>query len=141
MENPNFITIKLKSYILNNRKHMKVLTKFILLILSILYLTFRNTVSFQGEALLLFSLIIIAFLSSPRTVIMNESGIKYNLGWKESWNNILSYKVAGTTLIFTTKFNTERKVVNIDADDLPGILKFINIRIQGGKDIFLPEEK
>lgn len=140
MENSNFIIIKLKSYILNNRKHMNVLTKFILLFLIILYLTFRNTVSYSGEALLLFSLIIIAFLSSPRTVIMNESGIKYNLGWKESWENILSYKVVGTTLIFTTKFNTERKIVNIDADDLPGILEFINIRIQAVNSISLPEE-
>lgn len=141
MEKSNIITIKLKSYILNNRKYMNMLTKIILLILVVLYLTFRNTVSYLEEALLLFSLIIIAFLSSPRTVIMNESGIKYNLGWKESWNNILSYKVVGTTLIFTTKFNTERKIKNIDAADLPGILKFINIRIQGGNGIFLPEEQ
>lgn len=120
---------------------MNVLTKFILLILIILYLIFRNTVSYPEEALLLFSLIVIAFLSSPRTVIMNESGIKYNLGWKESWNNILSYKVVGTTLIFTPQFNTERKIVNIDVDDLPGILKFINIRIQAGNAISLPEEQ
>lgn len=141
MEGINFINIKLKSYILNNRKNMNILTKLILLVLVVLYFILRNTISCQGEALFLFSIIIIAFLSSPRTVVMDKSGIKYNLGWKESWDNILSYKKVGITLILTTKFNKKRKIVNIDADDLPGIIKFLNSQIHAVSSISLPEEQ
>lgn len=129
MKDSHSIHIKIKSYIFNNRRRMNLLTKTVLLTLVLLYITFRGGASYIEVSFLLFSIIIVAFLSSPQTLVLDDYGIRNNLGWKESWDNITSYTTKETTLFLNTKTNRIRKISNIDKEDLPLMTEFISNKI------------
>lgn len=93
---------------------MNLLTKTVLFTLVLLYITFREGASYIEVSLLLFSIIIVAFLSSPQTIVLDDYGIRNKLGWRESWDNIISYKIKETALFLNTKTNRIRKISNID---------------------------
>ncbi|MBY2897304.1 hypothetical protein AE938_00250 [Bacteroides fragilis] len=133
MKDSHSIHIKIKSYIFNNRRHMNLLTKTVLFTLVLLYITFREGASYIEVSLLLFSIIIVAFLSSPQTIVLDDYGIRNKLGWRESWDNIISYKTKETALFLNTKTNRIRKISNIDEEDLPLMTEFINNKIHSKK--------
>lgn len=130
MSTSNRIVIKLNSFLFNNRKKMNMFTKITLLTLIILYITARISFSNIGDGALLISIILFAFISSPRSIIIDNYGIKYNLGWKEPWGNILSYKIEGTDLLLQTINNKLHRIKNIDKEDLPSMIEFIKGKMQ-----------
>lgn len=130
MKTSNRIVIKLNSFLFNNRKKMNMFTKITLLTLIILYITARISFSNIGDGALLISIILFAFISSPRSIIIDNYGIKYNLGWKEPWGNILSYKIEGTDLLLQTINNKSHRVKNIAKEDLSSMIEFINSKMQ-----------
>lgn len=112
---------------------MNLLTKTVLFTLVLLYITFREGASYIEVSLLLFSIIIVAFLSSPQTIVLDDYGIRNKLGWRESWDNIISYKTKETALFLNMKTNRIRKISNIDEEDLPLMTEFINNKIHSKK--------
>lgn len=114
----------------DNRKKMNIFTKITLLTLIILYITARISFSNIEGAALLVSIILFTFISSPRSIIIDNYGIKYNLGWKEPWGNILSYKIEGTDLLLQTINNKSRRIRGMEAKDIPSVIEFINGKMQ-----------
>lgn len=130
MKTSNRIVIRLNSFLFNNRKKMNIFTKITLLTLIILYITARISFSNIEGAALLVSIILFTFISSPRSIIIDNYGIKYNLGWKEPWGNILSYKIEGTDLLLQTINNKSRRIRGMEAKDIPSVIEFINGKMQ-----------
>ena len=114
----------------DNRKKMNMFTKITLLTLIIFYIIARISFSNIGGAVLLVSVILFAFISSPRSIIIDNYGIKYNLGRKEPWGNILSYKIEGTDLLLQTINNKSRRIRGMEAKDIPSVIEFINSKMQ-----------
>ncbi|MPM83603.1 hypothetical protein SDC9_130672 [bioreactor metagenome] len=121
----NVCIIRLKSFIFNNRTMMNGQIFGVLSVLVVLLVTFSYSYSYIGRYVTLFTLLIVAFLSSPRTIVMDENGMRYNLGWKENWSNIQSYEIEGLNILFATKNSKKRRISDIDKDALPEILDFL----------------
>ena len=130
MKTSNRIVIRLNSFLFNNRKKMNMFTKITLLTLIIFYIIARISFFNIGGAVLLVSVILFAFISSPRSIIIDNYGIKYNLGRKEPWGNILSYKIEGTDLLLQTINNKSCRIRGMEAQDIPSVIEFINSKMQ-----------
>lgn len=121
----NACIIKLKSFIFNNRTKLNKLTIGVLSVLAVLLIVVSCSCSYIEQYIVLFTCIIVAFLASPRAVVMSEMGMRYNLGWKENWSNIQSYEIKGQNILFITKNNKKRRISDIAEDALPEIESFL----------------
>ena len=120
--------ILLESFIMHNRYKMGNLTKIILVVFVSLHFSVDDT--FLLRYIILFSLITFAFLSSPRSIVMNDNEVKYNLGWKEKIENISSFTVHNKDIYLHISNGKIRKIRNIASFDIDKVISFLSTKIQ-----------
>jgi len=126
------LVVKLKSFLFNNKTKMNLFTKCLLSISVLLYISFMKS-PYYVQAVFLFLLIFTAFLSSPRCLIFDDFGIKYNLGWKRKWEDVLSYRIEESNIIIECKHKKDKKISNLDKSETQRIMEFINNKKKRGK--------
>jgi uncharacterized membrane protein YobD (UPF0266 family) len=119
--------ILLESFIMHNRYSIGIITKIILLLLLSLLITIDTRV-LESTVLLLF--ILFAFLSSPRSIVMDDVGIRYNLGWKEQWRDIRSFEVENNNITLLLSNDRNRMIKNISPNDLTKVVQFISSKVK-----------
>lgn len=104
------------------------LTKIILVVFVLLHFSVDDT--FLLRYIILFSLITFGFLSSPRSIVMNDNEVKYNLGWKEKFENISSFTVHDKDIYLHISNGKIRKITNIASFDIDKVICFLSSKIQ-----------
>ena len=112
---------------MHNRYSIGIITKIILLLLLSLLITIDTRV-LESTVLLLF--ILFAFLSSPRSIVMDDVGIRYNLGWKEQWRDIRSFEVENNNITLLLSNDRNRMIKNISPDDLTKVVQLISSKVK-----------
>jgi hypothetical protein len=119
--------ILLESFIMRNRYKMGKFTK-IILFASVL-LVFAVDDIFPLRSIILISFVLFAFLSSPRSIVMNDNEIKYNLGWVEKFKNISSFTVHNNDIYLHISNGKIRKIRNIASFDIDKVINFLSTKI------------
>lgn len=104
------------------------ITLFLLIISNIFYFQYEHfyiiVISF-----FLVSMIINILILSPKSIVFDNSGIRYHIFWKVKWDNIKKFQLNENTLIIICNNNKKRSIKHIKNKDIDNIKETLNSKL------------
>jgi hypothetical protein len=126
--NHNSVKYHLSSYLFNNRKRIKIVFKFPLLIVLLIsiYVFFKPNIPFILIALGFFMILSISILSTPRKLDFKNTSLKYHIFWQIKYLDIIDISHTKNTVIFKMKNGNNKIIRNVEKQDFDFIRNQLN---------------